>query len=114
LMIYGDGEQTRDFVNVKDVVDANMLVLSSRKVRGELFNIGTGESITITKLAKTTQEIMGKTDAEIIYAKSRPGDVRHSYADIDKARKTIHYEPKTQLEKGLQELTCLNSKKGGI
>ena len=104
LMIYGDGEQTRDFVNVKDVVDANMLALSNRNVRSEVFNIGMGESITITKLAKTIQEIMGKTDSEIVYAKSRPGDVGHSYADIGKARKIMHYEPKTQLEKGLTEL----------
>lgn len=103
LIIYGDGEQTRDFVNVKDVVEANMLALSKRNAVGEVFNISTGEATTINTLAKTIQKILGKT-AEPVYDEPRPGDIRHSYADISKARKSMEYKPKVQLENGLKEL----------
>ena len=104
LIIYGDGRQSRDFVNVKDVVEANMLALSKKKAVGEVFNISKGEVITINKLAETIQKIMGKPSLKPVYSELRPGDLRHSYADICKARKNLGYEPKIQLEKGLSEL----------
>ena len=103
-IIYGDGEQTRDFINVKDVVEANMLALSKRKAVGEVFNISTGEATTINKLTETIQKIMGKTSLKPVHAKPRPGDIKHSYGDITKARRNLEYEPKVQLEKGLSEL----------
>jgi dTDP-glucose 4,6-dehydratase len=109
-IIYGDGKQTRDFINVKDVVEANMLALSKRKTVGEVFNISTGEATTINKLTETIQKIMGKTSLKPVHAEPRPGDIKHSYGDITKARKNLEYEPKVQLEKGLSELVKSYSK----
>ncbi len=102
--IYGDGEQTRDFVNVNDVVEANMLALSKRKVVGEVFNISTGEAISINTLAMSLQRIMGKANLEPVYTETRPGDIRNSCADISKARKKLGYKPTVKLEEGLNEL----------
>ena len=109
-IICGDGEQTRDFINVKDVVEANMLALSKRKAVGEVFNISTGEATTINKLTETIQKIMGKTSLKPVHAEPRPGDIKHSYGDITKARRNLEYEPKVQLEKGLNELIKWYSK----
>jgi UDP-glucose 4-epimerase len=109
-IIYGDGEQTRDFINVKDVVEANMFALSKRKAVGEVFNISTGEATTINKLTETIQKIMDKTSLKPVHAEPRPGDIKHSYGDISKARRNLEYEPKVQLEKGLSELVKWYSK----
>jgi len=103
-IICGDGEQTRDFISVKDVVEANMLALARREAVGEVFNISTGEPITVTKLTATVQKIMGKSFLKPVYAEPRPGDIMHSYGDITKARRNLGYDPKVQLEKGLSEL----------
>ena len=102
--ICGDGKQTRDFINVKDVVEANMLALSKQKAAGEVFNISTGEATTINMLVETIQKITGKTALKPVHAEPRPGDVKHSYGDITKARRNLGYKPKVQLEKGLSEL----------
>jgi UDP-N-acetylglucosamine 4-epimerase len=102
--IYGDGTQTRDFVNVRDVVEANMLALSKQAAVGEVFNIGTGKAITIHKLTETIQKITDKTDLEPIHAEPRDGDIKHSYGDITKAKRNLEYEPRVQLEQGLREL----------
>lgn len=102
--IYGDGEQKRDFINVKDVVEANMLALTRREAAGEVFNISTGEPITINKLTETIQKIMGKSFLKPVHAEPRPEDIKHSYGDITKARRNLGYEPKAQLEMGLSEL----------
>jgi len=109
-IIYGDGKQTRDFINIKDVVEANMLALSKREAVGEVFNISTGEATTINKLTETIQKIMGKTSLKPVHAEPRPGDIKHSYGDITKARRKLEYEPKVQLEKGLSELVKSYSK----
>jgi nucleoside-diphosphate-sugar epimerase len=109
-IIYGDGKQTRDFINVKDVVEANMLALSKRKAVGEVFNISTGEATTINKLTETIQKIMDKTSLKPVHAEPRPGDIKHSYGDISKARRNLEYEPRVQLEKGLSELVKSYSK----
>ena len=102
--IYGDGEQTRDFVNVNDVVEANMLALLKQKVAGEVFNISTGEAINVNTLARSLQRIMGRANLKPVYAEARPGDIRNSYADISKARKEMGYKPKVKLDEGLNEL----------
>jgi len=109
-IIYGDGKQTRDFINVKDVVEANMLALSKREAVGEVFNISTGEATTINKLTESIQKIMGKTSLKPVHAEPRPGDIKHSYGDIINARRKLEYEPKIQLEKGLSELVKSYSK----
>lgn len=109
-IICGDGKQTRDFINVKDVVKANMLALSKQKAAGEVFNISTGEATTLNKLAETIQKIMDKTDLKPVHAEPRPGDIKHSYGDISKAKRNLEYTPKVQLEEGLSELVEWYSK----
>jgi UDP-glucose 4-epimerase len=102
--IYGDGTQTRDFVNVKDVVEANILALSKKAAIGEVFNIGTGKAVTINKLTDSLQKIMDKTDLEPVHAEPRPGDIKHSYGDVTKAKRKLKYKPRVKLEQGLREL----------
>ena len=97
--ILGDGEQTRDFTFVKDVVEANIL-MAENDASG-IVNVSHGESITINKLAKLIINIIG-SNVEPIYQEPRLGDVRHSLADISKAR-AYGYEPKYSLEAGLSE-----------
>jgi UDP-N-acetylglucosamine/UDP-N-acetylgalactosamine 4-epimerase len=102
--IYGDGTQTRDFVNVKDVVEANIKALTKPKAAGEVFNISTGEATTINKLAETIQQLMDKPDLKPVHAEPRPGDITHSHGDITKAKVELEYKPRIPLEKGLNEL----------
>lgn len=104
LVIFGDGEQTRDFVHVQDVAEANMLALKNGGIAGETFNIGTGEATTINQLASVLLEITDKTYLEITRSKPREGDIRHSVADISKARKKLGYSPKISLKDGLKRL----------
>jgi nucleoside-diphosphate-sugar epimerase len=108
--IYGDGEQTRDFVNVKDVVEANMLTLSKRDIAGEVFNISSGKAFTINKIVKIIQKITNKESIDPVYAEPRLGDIKHSYAKITKAQRNLQFEPKVQLEKGLEQLIKWYSK----
>jgi len=103
-VIYGDGEQTRDFVDVRDVVDASMLALTNRGAVGEVFNIGTGVATSINQLAGMLREIAGKIDLKPVYENPRPGDIRHSLADIGKAKKILGYYPKVSLREGLSNL----------
>jgi len=102
-IVFGDGEQTRDFVHVSDVVEAIMLSLRNEGVRG-VFNIGSGEGITINYLANLILKLMGREDLRPIYATPRPGDIRHSIADITRARKGLGFKPKVELEVGIKEL----------
>lgn len=99
LIIYGDGEQTRDFTFVKDVIQANIIGAESDACG--VFNIGRGENNTINDLAKTITRIMGK-DLQSEYQPPRPGDVKHSLADISRAR-AIGYDPQYSPEDGLKE-----------
>lgn len=103
LVIYGDGEQTRDFVHVDDVVEAVVLALESKKAAGETFNVGSGKPISINELASLVSRAFG-VDAEVIHEKPRAGDLRHSYACIAKAEKTLGFEPMMPLERGLRGL----------
>lgn len=99
-IIYGDGEQTRDFTFVKDVVRANILAAESKE--NGVFNIASGKRITINELAKKIMEILEK-DMEPIYENPRKGDIRHSLADISKA-KVLSYKPEYNLENGLKHM----------
>ena len=98
-IIYGDGEQTRDFTFVKDTVDANILAAQSEACG--LFNISRGESITINQLAELIMELVGNR-VEPIHQEPSPGDIRHSLADISKAE-AFGYKPKYDLKVGLAE-----------
>jgi len=102
-VIFGNGEQTRDFVHVSDVVEAVMLSLRNEGARG-VFNIGSGEGVTINRLAHLILELMSREDLRPIYAPPRLGDIRHSIADITRARKELGFEPKLGLEVGIKEL----------
>jgi dTDP-glucose 4,6-dehydratase len=102
--VFGDGEQTRDFVFVKDVISANLLALTEKNAVGEVFNIATGKSTTINKIVQILQEIMGKKELKPVHQETKEGDIRHSYGSIEKARTRIGYEPKISLKEGLEEL----------
>ncbi len=100
LYIYGDGEQTRDFVHVVDVVRANLLAGSADGVSGA-FNIASGKSVTVNKLVRLITS-NSNHDCRVEYTARRLGDVRDSLADISMAAKTFGYTPSTPLEDGLR------------
>lgn len=101
ITIFVDGKQTRNFVNVRDVVQANIRTAMTKRVSGA-FNIGSGGRITINRLAEMLQQVSG-IHAKVVYGPPRPGDVRHSLAGIDAARKAFGFIPVVTLEEGLQE-----------
>jgi len=101
LTIYGDGEQTRDFVNVADVAAANIAAVFSPEAKG-VFNIGSGTRVTINELARLIQEAAG-IEVGKEFAPPRPGDVRDSLADIRAAQKAFGFSPSVNLEDGLAE-----------
>jgi UDP-glucose 4-epimerase len=101
LTIFGDGEQTRDFINVHDVVQANIKSAEADGISGA-YNLGSGGRITINTLVGLLREASG-IDPKVVHGPPRPGDVRHSLADITAARKAIGFEPSVPLEEGLKE-----------
>lgn len=101
LTIFGDGEQTRDFVNVRDVVQANIKAAQATGVSGA-FNLGSSGRITINTLVDLLRGASGIAPV-VRHGPPRPGDVRHSLADISAAREAFGFEPKVSLEEGLQE-----------
>jgi UDP-glucose 4-epimerase len=105
LVIFGDGEQTRDFVHVHDVVEANILALRTKRIAGETFNVGTGIAATINQLADMLLEVTNKTCLKVKHSKPTKGDIKHSVADISKAKMKLHYYPKVSLKEGLKNLT---------
>ncbi|OAG27897.1 SDR family oxidoreductase [Thermodesulfatator autotrophicus] len=101
--IFGDGDQTRDFIFVEDVVKANLLACKADKnAVGEVINVASGKAISINELYRIIAEIIG-TDIKPDYAPSRAGDVRHSLADISKARHLLNLKDLTSLEEGLSK-----------
>jgi len=100
-VIFGDGNQTRDFVYIEDVVEAVFNAMENRNAIGEVFNIGTGEPTRIKDLANTLIRISNKK-LKPQFASPQKGDIRESYADITKARKILGYKPKYLLEQGLK------------
>ena len=101
ITVYGDGEQSRDFTYVENVVEANLLALRAIEVSGNVCNIGCGEHITLNKLIGLLEEILG-VKANVNYVASKAGDVRHSLADITRARRLLGYEPKVMVKEGLR------------
>jgi UDP-glucose 4-epimerase len=101
ITIFGDGEQTRDFINVADVARANLLAGQSRGVNGA-FNLGSGSRITINELVRLMHEASG-LDTEVMHGPPRPGDVRHSLADLTAISSAIGFRPQVQFEEGLKE-----------
>ena len=103
LTIYGDGEQTRDFIDVEDIVEANISSLTAQGVGGQVFNVATGRATTINELAGTVLSLTGKGDLHPVYAESRPGDIRHSYGSPKKAERQLNFRPKVALRHGLRK-----------
>lgn len=101
LTIFGDGEQTRDFVNVRDVVQANIKAAQTQGVSGA-FNLGSAERITLNNLVELLKDISDIAPV-VRHGHPRPGDVRHSLADISAARKAFGFEPQVSLGDGLKE-----------
>lgn len=100
ITIYGSGEQTRDFVYVDDIVQANNAAAQTQHV-GEAYNIGSGEPTSIRDLAEIIQDLTN-TDSDIVHVESREGDIDHSTADISKAKEDLDYQPKISLKDGLK------------
>ena len=100
-VIYGDGEQSRDFTYIDNVVDANLKAADSAKAVGQVINIANGERISLNQLLMELQDLTGKTDVTADYQPPRAGDVKHSLADISRARELLGFEPKVDLRQGL-------------
>jgi UDP-glucose 4-epimerase len=101
--IFGDGEQTRDFVYVSDVVEANMKAVTTQQGAGQYYNVATGKKITLNKLLKTLCEIY-KIDFNVNYGESRKGDIKDSYAVVEKANSILKWQPSVELNQGLKLL----------
>jgi len=99
--IYGDGEQTRDFTYVDNVVQANLLAARAKETHGEVVNIACGEAVTVNTIIGMINRLLGK-NVKPIYAPSRPGDVKHSLADITAAKKLIGFKPVLLFREGLE------------
>ena len=100
-VIYGDGEQSRDFTYVSNAVEANLLAAESPRAVGQIINVANGRQTTLNELLAAIKKITGRDDAEAEYREVRAGDVRHSLADITRARDLLGYEPRVALEEGL-------------
>ena len=101
-VIYGDGEQSRDFTYIANVVDANLRAAESSAAIGKVVNIGNGKSVTINELLNTLKELSGRQEISAEYLPERPGDIRHSLADLSQAASVLGYVPKVDLVEGLQ------------
>lgn len=99
--IYGDGLQSRDFTFVKNVVQANLLACTAPGVGGEVFNVACGDRITVNSMLQQINKILGK-DIAPLYTENRAGDIKHSQADITRAKEKLGYEPKISFEEGLR------------
>lgn len=104
IRVFGDGEQTRDFVNVADVVQANLKAGAARGVSGA-FNVGSGSRVSINELVRKLAAVSG-LDPRASYGPPRPGDVRHNLADVSAARAVLGYAPVVGLEEGLRDFVA--------
>lgn len=101
-VIYGDGEQSRDFTYIDNVVFANLQAASAKDASGKVINVANGERITLNELLSEVKDLTGKQDVTAEYREPRVGDVRHSLADITLAQQYLGYESKVGLREGLQ------------
>jgi dTDP-L-rhamnose 4-epimerase len=103
-LIFEDGEQSRDFIHVDDIVQANLLALESEAANFHALNVGTGIATSVNEMARMLAEGLGKEIQPQIVAEYRQGDIRHCVANIDRARTLLGYEPKVNLKDGLKDL----------
>jgi dTDP-L-rhamnose 4-epimerase len=103
-MIFEDGGQTRDFVHINDIVQANMLALEKDEANYNVFNVGTGRPISIREIFQMLARSLGKDIEPEIVGKYREGDIRHCIADISFIRRKLGYAPSVRLEDGIPQL----------
>jgi UDP-glucose 4-epimerase len=101
ITMYGDGDQSRDFTFIDNIVEANLQAIKAPDAAGKMCNIGCGERITLNRLVTLLEQQLA-IKAQVNYAPPKPGDVRHSLADIERAKAIINYQPKITVEEGLQ------------
>jgi UDP-glucose 4-epimerase len=101
VTVYGDGEQSRDFTYVDNVVAANLLAADAARVGGEIVNVATGSSVTVNGLADTIGRLLSRP-VEKAYEPEREADVRASWADLGEAARLLGYEPLVPFEEGLR------------
>jgi UDP-glucose 4-epimerase len=107
-VIFGDGKQTRDFVHVKDVVQANILAMDSNDAAGGTFNISSGRATSIIELLEILKVLTDAQDIQPHFASQRPGDIVSSVASINKARASLKYNPRISMMEGLAEtVSCV-------
>ncbi|HEX7696596.1 MAG TPA: NAD-dependent epimerase/dehydratase family protein, partial [Candidatus Acidoferrum sp.] len=99
-LVFGDGEQTRDFTYVENAVQANLLACEAPNASGKVFNVGVGERISLNEVLRELGKISGKR-LEAKYEPPRDGDIRDSQADISQARECLDYDPQVSFEEGL-------------
>jgi nucleoside-diphosphate-sugar epimerase len=102
-VIYGDGGQTRDFTYISNAVEANLLAAESTRAVGQVVNVANGQQISLNDLLSALKKLTGRDDVEAEYREPRVGDVRHSLADITRARELLGYEPRVGLDEGLRK-----------
>jgi len=103
-LIFEDGLQTRDFVHVQDIIQANLLALDRPEADFEVFNVGTGRQTSVLDLAKVIGKALGSPKEPQISGRFREGDIRHCFADVSKIRQTLGYKASVSLEEGLGNL----------
>lgn len=103
-VIYEDGIQSRDFVSVHDIAQANMLAMESNAANYEVFNVGAGSQIAIKQVAEILAKLQGSKIKPEITNKFRKGDVRHCFSDISKIKKKLGFKPKVSFEEGMKEI----------
>ncbi len=108
--IYGDGEQSRDFIFVENVVKANIEAAGSAAAAGEVFNVACGEGLTVNGLLAAVNKVLG-TKIEAVHAGPRPGDIMHSTADVRKAGRVMGFAPGVSFMDGLQETAAWYQKR---
>lgn len=103
ITVEGDGTQTRDFVHVSDVVEANLLAATAGGAAGRAYNVGTGEETSIRELAEAVRDVSG-TGSEVVHVDPREGDIDRSVADVSRAREELGFEASVPLREGLRDL----------
>jgi len=107
--IHGDGEQTRDFTYVSNVVSANLLAIEKRKTSGEVVNIGCGTNISLNELYSLLATIFNSKEPSL-YDEARPGEARHTLADLRMAKKILGYKPRVTFEDGILKTAAFFSR----
>jgi nucleoside-diphosphate-sugar epimerase len=100
--VYGDGEQSRDFTYIDNVVHANLLAARAKQTKGEVINVACGQAITVNQIIAMINKTVGK-QVKPTYEAARAGDVKHSLADITKAQELIDFNPIVSFDEGLQK-----------